>query len=92
MRTCPGACAPSSTTRTPRDSSSRTRSCAGSSIPLTLVIWLTSAIRVLGVTAPSTASSTELGVGSGNGSSATTTDRPAFWAIWRALLTHALYS
>jgi hypothetical protein len=72
----PGACAPSTSVSTPRAFSAATIRASGSTSPVGLVTWSTSARRVRGVTPASTTSTTASGSATGNGTVATTTRAP----------------
>ena len=88
----PGACAPSTSVSMPRRSSSRTSATTGSTRALGEVTWLTSANRVLGVTASRYASRASAGSWMGNGTRTMTTVAPSRSAAARSALSVALYS
>jgi hypothetical protein len=88
----PGAWAASTSVSTPSRSSSRTMVSIGKTRPLGLVTWLTSASRVRGVTAASSASTTSSGWRIGSRIRARTTRAFARSATASSALSVALYS
>ena len=78
--------------RSPRASSSRTRRSIGRTRPVGLVTWLSTASRVRGVTAASTASTISSSPAVGKGRAARTTRAPSRSAAARIVLSVALYS
>ena len=87
--TMPGACAPSTSTSTPRACSSRTRRSTGKTSAVGLLTWSTKARRVRGVTAASSGAITSSSPAIGNGTGATTTRAPLRAATKRRVLRQA---
>ncbi len=86
----PGPCAPLTSVSTPRSASRSMSVAIGRMSAVGLVTWSSSARRVRGVTAASTASTISSGPRTGKGSDTVTTRAPARAATWSRTLRHAL--